>query len=58
MGKQNCKIGGRGEWESFKLRPQIERKKRYIRKKKRQSFQNREGARKEMVKGTSRLYLT
>lgn len=55
MGKQNCKIGGRGE---FKLRPQIERKKRYIRKKKRQSFQNREGARKEMVKGTSRLCLT
>ena len=42
----------------FKLRPQIERKKRYIRKKKRQSFQNREGARKEMVKGTSRLCLS
>ena len=55
MGKQNFKIGGRGEWENYVLKS---RGKRGIYAKKGQSFQNREGARKEMVKGTSRLCLT
>ena len=58
MGKQNCKIGGRGEWESLNYVLKSRGKRGIYAKKKRQSFQNREGARKEMVKGTSRLCLT
>lgn len=57
MGKQNCKIGGRGEWESLNYVLKS-RGKRGIYAKKRDNRFNREGARKEMVKGTSRLYLT